>query len=1256
MTLLLLFCNFAVATAFTINHAKKRATALPPEGIRLGIGECVGSNAETFHIEAGQTCYQKCATMTGFACYGYAYSEAAINNSRTMCKLYNSTVKAKAFADVVDGEMSLKITCFAMKPSYNGDFPFRAVSQADFVACRNGKIGAGQIQIQASQQEHIHAQAEETYSTYCAETCRQFKYFYVKAHGYAANAQGPKKNDCFCIERYTKDGTDRFATDTYFGSKVSDDQCPSWDCVYESDGCVWKTDWAGHIAIYKSPFPADGDSCPDHASSLDHRSIYIFISGKQNLTGVHYKAINVSSPSKCAAHCKDEGPSVRDHVNETCHAYTVHRVRGGSDHTCYLFDDPIPEKSMAHYENYKAEDRKAGLWHNYLCVLRTCIQETSCKWGPKPSENYHRVKGFKFIGNGTFTAGGGGSPTNCDEICAKACTDKGDACKAYQCSISTNHCYLFASASADNTHQVSDVSLCVKEGTTSKCFGKNGATAVSHTNSPCKCGDGGNICTEGAYCTVSDHVGSCLNPEEIAPNKPCPCETTGLEDGDKVCGTDGTTYNSTCMLQCAIVNSSTPLSLDYVGKCGGPKSDCSEGNVTATCFCGGQQCPSGAKCTSNVCSTTCSERGEEIGGVCVKYIEDPTPRIGPKSDEVHYNNPCSDATRAGWTEVSRKDGPCALPSCKTNPDEECTCEGSEGNITCSAVEKCVVQPESQVLGTINVPTGCYPVATGPGHESEVGNNGTYEVCTLPGGAVVCEGACYAYANGTKSCISNCLNETADNAICKCGDATSQDACAKSECKVGASGKSRCQQHCTDAKATDCVCGSGSTSELCHSGSVCGTNLNATWNATCIDPCTGNNTETCVCGSGTDTKSCGANSECGSTGNCVSTESCDAGGTDCRCGGPNGTICEGGSICGGPENSTCLVNCTTPAQTGCICGNTYAACEGSGALANRTYCQKDSSTGESSCQAPCSGFDGVSENTDNSSCPCAPGVECGTGQFCVNNGEEGTADCQSEPVNTTCAASGGDEQSGQQQIAQSCKCGGMACPANNYCSESEGLCTAARLDDCAKNVLLDAMCVCSVSGDDYKRDMCLAGEICSSDPNKNDAYLCNVPVVKCEAEDVFGGLPQVLQNILSVLPTPQTPCYCGGKRDGDLCEEGETTCTLPNATCSAGTVVDSTPVDTTNTADNSTSAASTNTTDNSTAGSTFARRIAEHSFIIKSLMKSDTAENSTANSTANSTGTDATEDSALLALSGALNSTGNSTSNTTAENLTTSNKA
>lgn len=1161
------------------------------QGYLLGLGFCLNLDSAhgtvvDFLGDHMNDCVTLCHGLTDFPCHAYAVGTG-------ICKLYASNaVQAQRPGMVTEEEINAGVKCYVLKQTFNADFPQVSVSESDFLGCFNGQIPphgtVATITYITSITEYVHARSGDehgNYANFCAKQCQRFSYFLLKSH---VTATGRGSNKCYCVERYDHaKGIDRFVGDAYFGTKLGNEMCPTWNCAYHSAGCVWHPDWDLHVAMYRNPLPHDGDPCPDHQSAHGHHSSFIFVggsNGKVASSGWYREKVAVSSPSACAELCFYEGPSVRGRddskYNETCHGYYAHRDRkldlssayvddSFNEYNCWLYNNPIPHYEIPTYLTYTDEERASGAWTNYLCVLRTCIEDTPCSWNSL--DNYRRVEGFKYTKNSTRIEVPDTGVKHCEE-CATQCSGS-TTCSAYQCSISTNHCYLFSEPKVDVDVQVSDVSFCIKSSALRDCLYQNGAKGVLQSEEPCNCG--GAVCQVPEYCVVHNITGTgeCVTY--------CPCVYAAPPTvADAVCSTTNETYASECELHCA------NATLAYPGICIGNVCPVSSngtlvGSVTTdvngtivngtldACLCGGNgstsdpttfKCPVGSTCFSNgTCTPNCEELAQE-GETLV---------CG--TDGTEYTSRCSLPTNV----TLDKPGPCPLPNCTSGQTECVNCVDANGNCTAGAngTTRCVLECTLNI--TVAGSCGCRPPCQG----LDAANAGNHtEMCgcdTTEFGYVVCDGHCFVNAtSGVTSCVKPC--PSSGDPSCVCGG----DVCAGDLCDTAQGDTGTCLTLCENPDDTECFCRApnmtsvnNSDTHLCQNGTLCSTFLNATLNVSseCVAQCGGRLTDnsTCFCSTGEGAavcsppdSYCSTNSSSPEAGKCVKGK-CDNAETDCLCG--EDTCLSDGVVptyCN-VDLQRCFPDCLQDGtETNCFCPNAQIwlatrvantsdtrVCLSDDVILNalnNTYCTPKSNwTADAVCELHCIGRNGLLNDTHT--CPCGAGVMCAMDQFCLHTEDMESGMCLNKVLNESCVNVTRNELEliGEASTTDSCWCGGMPCPEGSFCHLKSGTCSADRIQVCntTEPIANQAVSTCRCGGDDI---LCAENEYCMPDVGGNT--FCAAAMVRCQ-DPPQSTECSVLGDLYVVTDTSgsNSDCYCGTAISGGGFCTGDQICSTDNAT-------------------------------------------------------------------------------------------------------------
>eukprot|EP00397_Hematodinium_sp_SG-2012_P004431 GEMP01004443.1.p1 GENE.GEMP01004443.1~~GEMP01004443.1.p1 ORF type:complete len:1137 (-),score=63.03 GEMP01004443.1:624-4034(-) len=1135
MTMLNL-CLLGAVIAYEVRmSASDTSTPNMNTSVLLGVGLCrsasrseiqsvTGDDAKEFLTNA--TCVQDCESSVT-PCTGYAIGP-------DHCVIYfKQPLQA---VRQISSLRKKKSRCYASSVRYSSDWPIRSVSSEDFLKCFN-MVKADGSRLRASEyKNYMHEEIMDGgFSTItCSHRCQLYSHFGLKKFD--------ERKKCFCIDRYdytVEPPLDRFTTDA-FGHSDLLNHCPAMGCDYTNAGCNWGRD--SHIAIYRSPLPTDGDECPDSLLSHDHESRFMYISGTNELDlNKHgaYSHTRVDSPRKCADLCYKQGSYFRGGneplYNEVCHAYFSHREREAVElvnFDCYLFNDPI----LAYRTHKKLSGSHADKLHkmNHMCVLRTCIEDTPCAIG------YQRQSGFKYTKKDISTRRidlTDQKITHCS-ACAVQCELSAD-CKAYQCSISLNHCYLFTSLHVDSTLQVSDVSFCGKIPET-KCRSSSGVLQVGQHEDGCLCGRD-TICYAGKNCYVAEgstEYGECLEP--------CPCAGPNPKEGFEICSTSNQTWVSECHAKCANATK------DYDGPCRPPSPGCnfdvlvggaSQLQSPCNCLSAGVTntyeavlCPIGSTCfTNGTCGpSSCMDLEPNTSGdnlVCA-------------SDGITYTSVCHilspDGNGNPVTVVGS--GTCPLEKCKdgqTNCDN-CQTSLASGNSECRSYmgTQCVVQCNETdlVANTCGCVSPCRSVTTLSSTTEQCG-------CQTNVGYVVCDGYCYLSTNEVEP-KAECMKGCPASDPCLCHD----HVCNEDEICDTKETPHQCASICLTPHDTDCVCTDApvnKTKSILHcpatqnnSRMVCSTTIDNSTAAECLPRCKTMVKEVCICGSLSSPIICAPDLECseeGDDGTCG--PQCLNGETNCVC---DDQFCVNDSVSSNPtycnknlDPSVCLPSCETDEwQTDCYCPdvNAWKAQNNSSMVcSSHSYCNANSSAPASEtavCKPGCEQVDGLVA-VPQGGCPCGTGEFCETGQYCSHTNITGIliTKCYDKVINETCLPNY------EGSLEDACLCGGYHCPEGFFCDLSSGTCSENQIVDCmtsTSSCVTDA-CFCGPS-----RMLCTPGDQCIGlDGNLE----CHSPVERCHSAPPLAG-------------TKTTNCMCG--KDGDPCMGVDNHCSSPrwNDTCQA----------------------------------------------------------------------------------------------------------
>eukprot|EP00397_Hematodinium_sp_SG-2012_P001980 GEMP01001986.1.p1 GENE.GEMP01001986.1~~GEMP01001986.1.p1 ORF type:complete len:1265 (+),score=216.50 GEMP01001986.1:237-4031(+) len=1043
--------------------------------------------------------------------------------------------------------------CYARGAAYSSDWPLSAVMESHFKECRELSDVASKKQF-VTHVEAATAASGGLSSMKCAQKCQLYPYFGLKKF-----KDGRSK--CFCMIRYRpNDGLDYFKE---LLGPVVPNGCPSHECIHTAlggTGCSWGSEIS--VALYKAPTPHDGDDCPDMHHSLQHDSRFMYIKGELDHLAHVIDDASVTSCSECAKRCYDHGPYVQDHeYGQVCHAYTCTRSRFTREETeatatnviqkfrCRLFNDPVP-----HYKQPQLLSPTKVL-SSHLCVLRTCIEDTSCA-----HTNFTRESGFKYT-KGSYKS----DPSilvkveltegieHCDSVCAVECL-KNAACAAYQCSISLNHCYLFQSGVADNPHQVSDISLCVKHPKV-ECKHTNGLWS---TGEVCLCGND-DVCQIGEYCYEgSMGGGTCFTPCPL----PDGMEVDSKEYGATVCGADGQEYLSALHARC--IGNTTE---SHKGSCNITKC-ATDTVITTACLCDNQTCAHNSTCTTNgICEpdqcpdptgtgnqTVCGNDGVTYESPC--HV---TPPATPVSTGECPTAPCKDGETDCHCPTAAGDG--ATTECTTDAGTHCVLKCDAPGVVCGCVKPCTELLDGTRSG--DPKCGCH---TDDGYINCAKNN------TEPG---YCH---YEPDSTTATCLGQCPQTTP----CICGTDTSQ-ACNTNSTVCDAA-NSKCVEKCQEPGDTNCACqGPGiapgevvictSTTTTSHCLTTIPQYANGTTNAECAKRCTEgaiNAGDKCLCGSvgTTNFEVCTGGKECsaeGDAGECI--KPCTKNGeTDCRCGTEmciNGTEAVSTYCNLELTPSECVANCEEDGhETDCFCphvegwlANLVAGSNNTsdGYCDTHTYCDATStSNGTATCKPGCDPHDG-STSTD-APCQCGEGLDnkCEVGEKCFRNElhkdlTPGDTTAANKPIITseciTANVTNCTHDDGKASVEASCQCGTQMCPTGYYCKASQSICVPDEIEDCT-GTCANTVCQCGEA-------TCMVGDHCCSghetlpdDLGKPhgacviDTTRCgsgNPPVVTdctCGKDDVWCPSPSTCsgeydakceaQPTPAVQPTPEVP--------------------------------------------------------------------------------------------------------------------------------------
>jgi hypothetical protein len=864
----------------------------------------------------------------------------------------------------------------------------------------------------------------------------------------------------------------------------------------------------------------------------------------------------------CVAFDDDSGPSVCSLLVKKILLTGDYEIRvagyAGASIPRYFLDVEFLDPECGNGVLEASEQCDDGNLSNGDCCSSTCSKDaagTSCSDGLF----CNGADTCSSLATCTIHAGDPCPGPDGDSDCTETCSETADACSGADPAGTTCQDGLFCNGDdfcAAGACSVHDGDPCAGPDGDADCTetcdeGADSCTGADPNASPCDDGlfcNGSDTCSAGA-CTA--HAGDPCDGADGDLN----CAETCDEAAD-VCGADpdgsacddGLACNGddTCTDgRCSAHEATACAGIDGDADCAESCSDSQEG-------CGGSD-PQGAPCDDGI---FCNGPDFCSNGSCSVHAGDPCPGPDGDSNCVESCNEGADACTAPDPAASPcNDGlfcngsdSCSAGACSAHTGSPC--DGADGDANCS--ESCSEAADACTAADANGSAcsdglfcnGADVCVSGfcSGHAGDPcpgpdGDGNCAEACSESSDACsradptgsVCDdglfcngidacvsGACTRHsgnpcdgADGDIDCSEGC-NETsnncsaADTAGSACDDAVfcnGADTCSMGSCLVhtgnpcgGPDGDANCSESCSEAAET-CT-GPDVNGSVCNDGLFCNG----------ADRCSGGSCSTHLGGS------CpGADGD----GNCK--ESCDEASDGCMANDAEGSVCNDGVFCNGPDrcaSGSCTFHEGNPCpgadgDSDCseACNEVPDTCTsndpGGSACDDGLFCNGADSCSAGACSvhtgSPCPGPDGdancaesCSEAADACGVPDSNGAPCNDGLFC-----NGADTCQgglcSQHAGSPCAGPDGDAN-----CSESCNEATDTCtapdPDMSLCTDSL-FCTG--VDRCsAGSCTLHTGSPCAPpDGDGNCSESCNeAADACSgADPNGsacNDGLFCN----------------------------------------------------------------------------------------------------------------------------------------------------------------------